>query len=273
MASACKVCGGQIFLLDRIFGRTVCRRCRSDARLHYRDLLAAIANGRADPGLAKNRLIVLASNAGLSQKRRQHLNVKAFGQFLAHLLALHPALSQQDEASARLNEIGEALTIDVSALWQEAPDLFLKYRVALANAGRLTSISNAKILLTKDEVAHLEVGAGLLKEIHHTRRRYSGVSFRIVRGVYYHIGESHPITTSAIEEIDSGFLTVTSNRVVYTGNRQSVEIPYSKLLAVSVFTDAIEFNVANRKNAVSFRLSQDFGHVVAATVNAAFQHH
>jgi hypothetical protein len=58
-----------------------------------------------------------------------------------------------------------------------------------------------------------------------------------MRGVYYHVGKRHPIATTAIEEADHGILTVTSSRVIYTGNLQSVENPSSKLLALRAFTD------------------------------------
>jgi hypothetical protein len=252
-------------------GRNVCRHCRGEASSLYRNLLAAIIEGQSDPIVAKARLLSLAAQAGLSEAKRRYLNLKAFEQFLTKVLAQRASLSEQDEATVRFNEIGNALDFDAPMLSHDAPDLVLKYTVALANAGRLSTIANVGVLLKKGEVAHLDVAARLLKDVQHTVRRYSGFSFRIVRGVYYHIGESHPIATNAIREIDVGSLTVTSNRVVYTGNRESLEIPYSKLLAVKVFTDAIEFNLSNRKNAALFRVANGFGHVVAATVNAAFQ--
>jgi hypothetical protein len=196
---------------------------------------------------------------------------KTFEQFLANTLAQRATLSEKDEAALKLNEIGDALNFDADALARDDPNLVLKYEVALANAGRLRAVSKVGILLKKGETACLEVGARLLREVHHTTRRYSGLSFRIVQGVYYHIGESHPLTTSAIKSVDAGTLTITSNRVVYAGNRESLEMPYSKLLAVKIFTDAMEFNLSNRKTAPLFGLADGSAHLVAAAVNAAFQ--
>ena len=69
---------------------------------------------------------------------------------------------------------------------------------------------------------------------------------------------------------DSGLLAITSTPVVFLGNRKTIEIPYSKLLGVEVFTDGIRFSASNRQNAPLFRLEN--GDVVAATVNTAVQH-
>jgi len=66
-------------------------------------------------------------------------------------------------------------------------------------------------------------------------------------------------------------LTVTSRRVIDTGQRQSREMLHSKIVAVNTYDDGIEFNLSNRQNASLFRMNKGLGHVVAATLNAAMQ--
>jgi hypothetical protein len=149
--------------------------------------------------------------------------------------------------------------------------LVTRLLIAEINAGRLGTISRPNILLKKGEIAHLEISAQLMKEARDSRRAYGGFTFRIMRGVYYHVGQSQPLTSTHLEVSDSGVLTVTSRRVVYAGDRQSLEMLLAKILAMKVFTDGIEFNLSNRKAAPLFKIPEGFGHVVAATVNAIMQ--
>lgn len=107
-------------------------------------------------------------------------------------------------------------------------------------------------------------------------RNYGGLSVRLAKGMYAHVGQSVPHVSSSIEVVDHGTLTLTSHRIVYTGAGQSLEIIYNKLLALNVFTNGIQFHQSNRANAPLFRLNSKnhmIAHVVAATINAAVQRH
>lgn len=108
-------------------------------------------------------------------------------------------------------------------------------------------------------------------------RSYGGFSFRVAKGLYAHVGQSVPQVSRSIEVADRGVLTVTSRRIVYSGRTQTLEIPYSKLLALNIFTNGIQFNQSNRASAPLFRLSSKddpmIAHVMAATINAAAQRH
>jgi len=74
------------------------------------------------------------------------------------------------------------------------------------------------------------------------------------------------------DTVDTGLLTITSQRIVYTGPNRSLEIPYNRLLAAMIFSDGIEFNQSNRASAALFKFGmKSVAPVVAATVNAAVQ--
>jgi hypothetical protein len=66
---------------------------------------------------------------------------------------------------------------------------------------------------------------------------------------------------------DSGTLSISSQRAVFIGARKTIEMPYTKLVNLSVFSDGIQFHLSNRQTAPLFRLQG--GEVVAAAVNAA----
>ena len=64
------------------------------------------------------------------------------------------------------------------------------------------------------------------------------------------------------EPIDEGELCITSSRAVYTGNRKTIEMPYTKLLDLNVYTDTIQVHLSNRQNPPTFRVAN--GPMVAA---------
>jgi hypothetical protein len=94
--------------------------------------------------------------------------------------------------------------------------------VARVNDGRMPQLDNPQILLKRGETAHLALAAQLLNEVvdREFRGGSRGVSFRIAPGVRYRVGSfrGHSVVTgSYMQAIDSGTLTITSQRAVYTG--------------------------------------------------------
>ena len=78
-----------------------------------------------------------------------------------------------------------------------------------------------------------------------TQRRYegrsSGVSIRIVRGVYYRVGafQGHPVDTRYLAHIDSGWLGVTDKNVYFAGQSKTLRIPHSKIIGLTTFSDGV----------------------------------
>jgi hypothetical protein len=148
--------------------------------------------------------------------------------------------------------------------------------VARINDGRLPILLEPKIVLKKNEVAHGSVNADLLKQVvkREYQGGYSGVSFRVMKGVRFHTGGvrgKSVIVGTELKTEDSGVLTLTSHRAVFAGARRTVEVQYPKLVGLEVFANGIKFNVSNRTNAVLFQVQDGEGQVVAAFVNAAAQ--
>ncbi len=101
-----------------------------------------------------------------------------------------------------------------------------------------------------------------------------GVSIPIAKGIRYRTGSFRGKTVvvgSHLETADSGTLTVTSNRIVYTGTRKTLEVPYTKLAAIDGFTDGIRIHASNRQNAPLFKMAPSNASIIAATISAAAQ--
>jgi hypothetical protein len=112
----------------------------------------------------------------------------------------------------------------------------------------------------------------MLKEVTVREWRGGGFSFPIVKGIRYRTsrGQMQSIGTKIIVA-DTGILSVTSGRVVFSGARKTQESLYIKLVNLSVFNDGIGIAVSNRQNVSAFRLLSTSGEVVAAVINGAMQ--
>jgi hypothetical protein len=113
-----------------------------------------------------------------------------------------------------------------------------------------------------------------MKEVekHEWQGGFGGLSFGIAPGIRYHVGGSQGksvVVGTKLQEADYGILTITSQRAVFKGARQTVECDWAKLIALNVFTDGIQFHVEDRQTAPLFKLGD--GDEMAAVVNAAIQ--
>jgi hypothetical protein len=77
------------------------------------------------------------------------------------------------------------------------------------------------------------------------------------------------VTGKEIQVAEYGVLSVSSKRVVFAGERSTIEILYTKLVGLNVFEDGVQLHASNRKNAPVFRL--EAAEATAATINAAAQ--
>lgn len=276
-ASACANCGGPLGL-RRFLGAALCGSCsaadkaeRKAALAEYESLAQAIADPRTNPELAASNLPALAERAGLDESRSRELRWKAL------LNAFERTLEDEVVTSAeegRLTQVAQVLGFGEGDLTRAIDRYQEALFIARVNDGRLPELAAPRIVLKRNEVAHLETEANLLKEV--LIREYKGgsrgMSFRIARGVSYRVGSHRgqmQVVGSELQVAATGILTVTSQRAVFAGDRKSQEVRYDKLLSLNVYSDAIQFHVSNRQNPSTFRVRS--GPMIAAAVNGAIQ--
>ena len=68
-----------------------------------------------------------------------------------------------------------------------------------------------------------------------------GVSFRVMKGVYYRVGsfKGRPITRQERVSLGTGTLYVTDKNLYFAGSQKTMRVPYSKIVAFEQFTDGI----------------------------------
>jgi hypothetical protein len=128
--------------------------------------------------------------------------------------------------------------------WQEA-DAHLRslLQVAQTFTGQTAAENpNLPLVLKRNERAFFTLnGAGLVESRRgpgHYVGGYSGFSFRVAKGVRYHVGGTRGHYEAGAEQptvIDTGTATITDQRVVFQGAKQTREWAFTKLLGYQHF--------------------------------------
>lgn len=72
--------------------------------------------------------------------------------------------------------------------------------------------------------------------------RSRGMSFRVMKGVYYHTGGSkgHPVEHSSMEHQGTGSLFVTNKNLIFYSQTKGLKIPFNKIVGITPYSDGIE---------------------------------
>jgi hypothetical protein len=129
-------------------------------------------------------------------------------------------------------------------------------KTLIETATTFTGLPDAPIDLRRGESRFFTLASADLVEPRrgpgHRVGGYSGPSFRIARGVYWHMGRSASTYIPGEERptvIDSGTAVVTNLRVVFTGTKQARELLFAKLIAYEHDAEAetTSFQMSNRQ--------------------------
>jgi hypothetical protein len=155
-------------------------------------------------------------------------------------------------------------------------DLWVPMCLALSQGGRFIAPEHGTSLLLQDgEHALYDCHAYLLKEVtdRELRGASQGVSVPLGHGVRYRAGavRGHMVTIgSHWTTADDRALTLTDRRLVYHGDRQTIEFPLAKLATLDVYGDAIAVGATNRTTNSHFPVGTP--ELVAGLVHGAVGH-
>jgi hypothetical protein len=244
-------------------------KLRAEARARCEQLLAQVSTGALAPSGITD-LAQLERQAEYSPDELKEVSLDAWLKYVS--LAVSDDIVTPEEYS-HINSLVEALGLtedDIAAVDLAILDHLM---IASVNGGVLPEIDEPTLMAKRGEVVHFEWPAELMKEVTHREFRagYQGFSFPIGKtGIRYRVGgaRGHSVVTGTeLQVADSGSLSVSSKRAVFIGTRKTIELPYSKLVNLTVYRDGLQFHQSNRQTAPLFRLRS--GEVVAAVVNAA----
>jgi hypothetical protein len=248
----------------------------ADAR--QRILGAAALLASATPDGARSMAATLASDSSLSvlsDNERRQLQEQAFRSYAQTVLADDHLTADEEDA---FDAVTTALQIPDATLTQAGQhrEIFMRLVVAQLNDGRLGELSSPRLIAKAGETVHAETSAALLNEV--TIRQFQGgsrgVSFKIMKGVRYNVGSfkgQSVVVGTEMQVQDIGGLSITSSRIVFLGEKKTLEFQYAKLVGLEVFNDGVRLQVSNRQTVSLIRVDPGMGPVIAATINAAIQ--
>lgn len=161
-------------------------------------------------------------------------------------------LSEEEEA--RLSRfLTEAQTSDIPLNSGEAHQRMVKnsmLRELLQGKlpeTRVRASGDLPVLLQKSEsLLWLENNVDYfeLRSRTHYEGRSSGVSVKIMKGVYYRTGafKGNPVNVSEMKYIDNGILVLTSKHIYFHSPAKSFKIPFGKLVSLQPFADGISLH-------------------------------
>jgi hypothetical protein len=245
---------------------------QEDAKTKLHDLLQQLIL-TGDAALLAPEISTAAAASGLSIQDQQRMRLDAFEKWAGS--AVSDDILTPDE-NARLGVLLPVLGVSWDAVAAEDPQLRDRVFIASVNGGFLPEVASPHLMAKKGEIVHMEWPASLMKEvaIREYKGGYSGFSFPVGKtGIRYKVGGSrgHSVQVGTkLDVADTGTLAITNKRAVYMGTRKTVDMPYSKLDNLSVYTDGVQFHLSNRVNAPLFTMATG-SETVAAVVHAAAQ--
>lgn len=243
----------------------------AEAEASYRAFADELAG--SDPQKTRELVARFARSDGLavlSERQRKKSGETAFLGYAETALA-DDELSEDEEDA--LVAVADAVGFTQEDF--ERHGIYERLQIAKLNDGRLPTVEAPRLMAKRGEVVHLETSAALMKEV--TMREFragsQGFSFRVAKGVRYRVGSTRGRMVNVgttIQIADTGLLSVTNQRAVFMGDRKTIDMPYSKIVGMHLFSDAISFSLSNRQNAPMIKVTVNTD-VLGALLNAAVQ--
>jgi hypothetical protein len=113
------------------------------------------------------------------------------------------------------------------------------------------------VILKKDEKAICVIPEVTLKEsraVRMTHGGYAGPSIRIAKGMSFRLGRFGSTSEShqQIRDIDKGILTLTNQRVVFSGGFKTISLSLDKVISIDPFSDGISLHKEGREKTQYF---------------------
>ena len=118
-------------------------------------------------------------------------------------------------------------------------------------------VSNCSIILKKDEKPAIVIPDVTLKEPRSVRTStgtYGGPSFRVSKGVSFKLGggQSRSVSHEEIMDVDTGILTITNKRLVFTGQKKTINYNLNKIISITPYSEGVGIQRENKQKTEYF---------------------
>ncbi len=163
-----------------------------------------------------------------------------------------------DSELKTINDIVALTQIPPQTVGELLSTLHTQRKIYELSRGVITPITLAGVQLKGGELAYWSEPVGLFEEKVIRRETVGGnrgISFRIARGVSYRFGSSrgHSVPVTATVEVARGDLVITSQRVIFKGDRKTMTIALDDVIGVDPYTNAVIIHAERLKQPAQFR--------------------
>ena len=137
-----------------------------------------------------------------------------------------------------------------------------------------TAIQDSSIRLHDRERIILKLYGVELLEFKNINNKgmYQGISLRVIDGLSYRIGEFSHKQKQALTGVDVGELIFTSDRLIFLGAKESLELYLKKLLSVNIAGEMLEIHQTGRSKVIFFDgLNAAWKNYIASSGGKIFQ--
>lgn len=126
----------------------------------------------------------------------------------------------------------------------------------------LTSSSTSPIIPKKNEKTNLVMNNVSFLEARSVRQTiggYGGPTFRVAKGVSFRFGgvSARSVSHDEIKKIDQGTLVLTNKRLIFLGDKKTINIDLRKIVAIEPFNDGIGSQRENKQKTEYFTGTQN----------------
>lgn len=240
----CKYCGH-----DAGFLRSRHKECKQANEQGTKQIIQLITKKTKQvcPSPVKNEIMKIAQSSFIDQQSLNEICVRGWEAAVEN--ALEDDILSKEEENALvamkdelgldqelLNKNGSYMKVVKAAVIRELVEGKIPQKIKID--------CNIPFNLQKNEqIVWLFSGVNYCEERTRTTYQggYSGVSFRVMKGVYYRTGgfRGNPVVTSNIVQVDNGTLAVTDKHIYFAGLKKAFRVPYSKIVAFTPYSDAL----------------------------------
>jgi len=197
-----------------------------------------------------NKLEQFAAYLGLDVKDIDKLRAEHFKKILEPIKErCSQTFHFTDEDQSIVNDLSKRYnaTVTLEPTMQMCREIYL---LEVKNVFAFKPMSSPGVILDSSELLYL-TRPTQWHQLRSNSKGYGSASISMptgLRGVRFRVGESVPIRSEEITLLATGNLFVTSKRLLFSGDRRSTNITYTRIIGTSIYSDSVEVKKSTGKS-------------------------
>ena len=243
--SSCTYCGKPAgFFHSKHSG---CAQKHDNGKREIANLILNMPTASPLPQNIADQVNQIADRSFISGSEKHSMYIEAWSAAVEH--SLHDGVLS-DQVEKRLMDLKESLSLSRSSL--EETGAWSRVVKSAVIRDLLNGVIPRRMSFDGNLSLNLRKGEQIVWAFDHseyledrTRRQYvggsRGVSVRVMKGVYYHVGgfRGNAIDQTERVHVDTGLLATTSKHIYFTDPRKTFRVPYAKIVSFHPFSDGV----------------------------------